>query len=68
MNLTNTDCMEQDDLCRVESRNNFVTPKQDTISSKTDGININESHDNSSHGIFCVTGKDSDYIDIEDLY
>ena len=27
-----------------------------------------ESHDNSSHGIFCVTGKDSDYIDIEDLY
>lgn len=27
-----------------------------------------ESHDNNSHGIFCVTGKDSDYIDIDDLY
>lgn len=28
----------------------------------------NESHDKSNHGIFCVTGKDSGYIDIEDLY
>lgn len=28
----------------------------------------NDTHDNSSHGIFCVTGKDSDCIDIEDLY
>lgn len=28
----------------------------------------NESHDKSNHGIFCVTGKDSNYIDIEDLY
>lgn len=28
----------------------------------------NESHDNSSHGIFCVTGRDSDCIDIDDLY
>ena len=27
-----------------------------------------ESHDNSSHGIFCVTGKDSDYIGVDDLY
>ena len=26
----------------------------------------NKSHDNSNHGIFCVTG--SDYIDIDDLY
>ena len=67
MNLTNTDCVEQDDLCRVESRNNFVTPKQDTISSKTDDININESHDNSSHGIFCVTRKNSDCIDIDSI-
>ena len=44
MNLTNTDCVGRNGLCK------------------------NESHDNSSHGIFCVTGKDSDYIDIEDLY
>lgn len=28
----------------------------------------NESHGECNHGIFCVTGKDSDYIDIEDLY
>lgn len=31
-------------------------------------VSDNESHDNNSHGIFCVTGKDSGYIDIEDLY
>lgn len=31
-------------------------------------VSDNESHDNSNHGMFCVTGKDSDYIDIEDLY
>ncbi len=28
----------------------------------------NESHDNSNHGIFCVTGKDLDPIDIDDLF
>lgn len=28
----------------------------------------NESHGNNSHGMFCVTGKGSDYIDIDDLY
>lgn len=28
----------------------------------------NESHDNNNHGIFCITGKASDHIDIEDLY
>lgn len=33
-----------------------------------DNLCKNESHDNNNHGIFCVTGKDSDYIDIEDLY
>lgn len=27
-----------------------------------------ESHDNSNHEPFCVTEKDSDYIDIDDLY
>ena len=27
-----------------------------------------ESHDNSNHGIFCVTEKDLDCIDIDDLY
>lgn len=28
----------------------------------------NESHDKSDHGIFCVTRKDSDYIDIDELF
>ena len=32
------------------------------------GLCKNESHDNSSHGIFCVTGKDLDCIDIDDLF
>lgn len=27
-----------------------------------------ESHDRSNHGILCVTGKDSELIDIDDLY
>ena len=27
-----------------------------------------ESHDECNHGLFCVTEKDSDYIDIDDLY
>lgn len=31
-------------------------------------VSDNESHDNNNHGIFCVAGKDSDYIDIDDLY
>ena len=44
MNLTNTDCVGQNDLCKSES------------------------HDKSNHGIFCVTGKGLDYIDIDDLY
>lgn len=28
----------------------------------------NKSHDNSNHGIFCVTGNDVELIDIDDLY
>lgn len=28
----------------------------------------NDTHDKINHGIFCVTGKDLDYIDIDDLY
>jgi len=27
MNLTNIDCVGQNELCEVVSRNNFVTPK-----------------------------------------
>lgn len=32
-----------------------------------DKICKNESHDESNHGLFCVTEKDLDYIDIDDL-
>jgi hypothetical protein len=28
----------------------------------------NESHGECNHELFCVTGNDSDYIDIDDLY
>ena len=45
MNLTNTDCVGHNDLCK------------------------NESHGRKSdRELFCVTGNDSDYIDIDDLY
>ncbi len=45
MNLTNTDCVGQNELCK------------------------NESHGAKLHGeLFCVAEKDSDYIDIDDLY
>lgn len=33
-----------------------------------DNLCKNDSHGECNHGIFCVTGKDSDYIDIDDLY
>ncbi len=44
MNLTNTNCVGYNGLCK------------------------NESHENSNHVIFCVTGKDLDCIDIDDLF
>ena len=28
----------------------------------------NESHGECNHELFCVTGNDSDYIDLDDLY
>lgn len=45
MNLANTDCVEQNELCKSESH-------------------CAELHSE----LFCVTEKDSDYIDIDDLY
>lgn len=56
--LENTDCVGQDELCKICD---YKEP---------DHIEA----DNGSHSgkipceLFCVTGKDSDYIDIEDLY
>ena len=32
------------------------------------GLSKNESHDDGNHELFCVTGKDLDYIDIKYLY
>ena len=32
------------------------------------GLSKNESHDDGNHELFCVTEKDSDLIDIDDLY
>lgn len=72
--LVNIDCVGQDELCKVEFSNNFKTPKHDICKTgdykEPDYIEA----DNESHGgeipceLFCVTGNDSDYIDIEDLY
>lgn len=52
-----------------ESRNNFVTPKQSSIPSQIDDINVDESHvRKTDRELFYVTEKGSDYIDIDDLY
>ncbi len=96
MNLTNTDYMGQDELCKVVSTpfsmqsktgdykesdyiesNNFtpnvrigepkVSADKELEPNYSDSAN-DESHVNSNHELFCVTGKDSDYIDIDDLY
>ena len=70
--LISTDC----ELCKVVSPKVSESPKQDSKNCKTgdfkepDYIEAN----NESHGrkidreLFCVTGKDLDYIDIDDLY
>ena len=36
--------------------------------SEQNSVSNNESHDNSNHGIFCVTEKDLTLIDIDDLF
>lgn len=33
-----------------------------------DELRKNDTHDNSNHGLFGVTEKDLDFIDIDDLY
>ena len=51
-----------------ESPKNSETPKQGFIPSQIDDINVNESHCAEIHsGLFCVTGKDWDCIDTDDL-
>ena len=69
MNMANTDSVGQDDLCKVVST---PTGAQSQTGDYKEPDYIDT--DNESHGgeipceLFCVTGKDSDYIDIEDLY
>lgn len=55
MNLTNTDCVRQDELCKVESSNNFKTLKQDDYK-EPDYIELNNFTPNIGSGIsksFC---------------
>lgn len=67
--------MGQNDLCEVVFTNNFKTPIQNTENCKTgyykepDYIEAdNESHDNSNHGIFYVTEKDLELIDVNSIF
>lgn len=43
-------------------------PVMSNENSEQNSVSDNESHDKSNHGIFCVTEKDLDCIDIDDLY
>ena len=68
MNLTNTDCVEQDELCKVVSTPTGVQSQTGDYN-EPDYIEVdNESHGECNHELFCITGKDSDYIDIYELY
>lgn len=67
--LANIDYVRHDDLCKVVFPNNSETPKQDTISSKTDDININESHGRKiGYELFGVTEKDLELIDMDSIF
>ena len=67
--LVNIDYVGQDEVCKVEFPNNSETPKQDTISSKADDININESQGQKiGCELFCVTEKDLEFIDIDSIF
>lgn len=76
LNLTNMDCVGQDFLCKVVSPNYSETPKQDIevykIGYYREPDYIEADSESQSEKVrrepFCVTGKDSDYIDIDNLY
>lgn len=67
--LVNTDCVGQDDLCKVVSTPSGVQSKTGDYK-EPDYIEA----DNESHSgeipceLFCVTGNNSDLVDIDDLY
>ena len=74
--LTNIGCVGQNELYKVVVTNNSETPKQDIDVYKTGDYKEPDyiETDNESHGgkipceLFCVTGKDLDCIDIDDLF
>lgn len=75
MNPTNMDCEGQNELCKVRYTPIGVESKTgdceepDYIESNNFSIKDSESQGEKIRcELFCVTGKDSDYIDIEDLY
>lgn len=62
------DCVGQNELYKVVSTPTGVQSQTGDYK-EPDYIDAdNESHGEYNHGIFCVTGKDSDYIDIDDLF
>lgn len=69
MNLTNIDCVGQDEPCKVVSTPTGVQPKTGDYK-EPDYIEA----DNESHGgeipceLFCVTGNDLGYIDIDSIF
>ena len=68
MNLTNIDCVGQDEVCKEYPTPNGVQFKTGDYK-ELDHIEAdNESHGNNDHGIFCVTEKDSKYIDIDGIF
>lgn len=75
MNLADKDCVGQDELCKVVSAPIGAESKTGDCE-EPDYIESNNftPKDSESHGgkncreLFCVTGKDSDCIDMDDLY
>ena len=66
--IANIDCVGQDKICKDNHTPIGVEVKTGDYK-EPDYIEAdNESHDKSNHGIFCVTEKDSDCIDIDDMY
>ncbi len=67
MDLANNACMGQDELCKVVFTPSGVQTKTGDYN-EPDYIEADkESHCNNDHGIFCVTGKDSGFIDINSI-
>ena len=68
MDLANNACVGQDELCKNNHTPSGVQTKTGDYKEPDYTEADIESHGKFNRGIFCVTGKDSDYIDIDDLY